>query len=129
MSIKKFLLTILILLFSTPAFTEVLFYQNFDDDTVGSYLQVEFNADWNTDFMDNQWSQLTNSSIITGANARSGNSLKITYPEGEYGGGAGAQWRNYITGYDELYFGQWVKFDVAFDFVNGGKLNALCGGT
>jgi hypothetical protein len=132
---KKFVLRIIILfsflfiwLLASSLHAEILFSQDFDDDTSGTYLQSEFDEDWNTNFIKPMWQKIENTDIVDGADAYSGKSLRVTYLSNQVGGGSGAQWRCWITGHDELYLSFWLKFKSDFDFVKGGKLPGLCGG-
>jgi hypothetical protein len=59
--------------------------------------------------------------------------LRVLYPKGSYSDSAGpnrAQWIvDLPKGYGEIYFAYDIKFDKAFDFVKGGKLHGIAGGT
>ena len=61
----------------------------------------------------------------------SGSALAIDYPAGEDGTkGTGAQWQlDFDASYEEAYLRYRVKFREGFDFVRGGKLPGLAGGT
>lgn len=65
------------------------------------------------------------------AYAGSGKAVRILYPQGgQQSNGSGAQWFIDLHGeYQDLYFSYWVRFDEGFDFVLGGKLPGLGGGS
>lgn len=104
-----------------------IFADDFDDDMVGPYVDL---VDWN----DPPWSDGVDEGrveIIDGADAFAGRSLRIHYPEGGVGPGeGGAQWKAALgADYDELYLAYRLRFAPDFDFVLGGKLPGLVGGT
>lgn len=55
--------------------------------------------------------------------------LRVTIPPDSFGPITGAQWKIPITPSDEYFFSYRVKFEDGFDFVKGGKLPGLAGGT
>ena len=56
--------------------------------------------------------------------------LRVKYPQGIYGLEGGAQWRfNFNKSFDELFVQYKVKFQKGFNFVRGGKLPGLSGGS
>jgi hypothetical protein len=65
------------------------------------------------------------------SDAQSGNGLRIKYPAfGNQSSPSGATWETDLrTSKDEMYLSYWVKVDADFDFVKGGKLPGLAGGT
>ena len=69
--------------------------------------------------------------IIGGNEAYEGQSLRIHYPQGGVGPGeGGVQWQMPLgDSYDELYLSYRLRFSEGFDFVLGGKLPGLVGGT
>lgn len=104
-----------------------IFADDFDDDMVGPYVDL---VDWN----DPPWSDGVDEGrveIIDGADAFAGRSLRIHYPEGGVGPGkGGAQWKAALgADYDELYLAYRLRFAPGFDFVLGGKLPGLVGGS
>ncbi|MCA9659451.1 MAG: hypothetical protein KC486_13980 [Myxococcales bacterium] len=104
-----------------------IFADDFDDDAVGLYADLD---DWNEPPWDNGVDE-GRVEIIDGAAAFSGRSLRIHYPKGGVGPSeGGAQWRADLGGaYDELYLAYRVRFADGFDFVLGGKLPGLVGGS
>jgi hypothetical protein len=104
-----------------------IFADDFDDDAVGPYVDL---ADWN----DPPWDDGVDEGrveIIDGAAAFAGRSLRIHYPEGGVGTKeGGAQWKAALGGdYEELFLAYRVRFAPGFDFVLGGKLPGLVGGS
>lgn len=104
-----------------------IFAADFDDDAVGPYADL---VDWN----DPPWSDGVDEGrveIVDGADAFAGRSLRIHYPKGGVGpGDGGAQWKAALGGeYDELYLAYRLRFAPGFDFVLGGKLPGLVGGS
>lgn len=71
--------------------------------------------------------------IVTGDQAfgGSGSAIRVRYPAGGAGPGeGGAQWIVELDeGYEEAYLSYRVKFAAGFDFVRGGKLPGLAGGS
>ena len=65
---------------------------------------------------------------IVSAPGRTGRALRVTYPSGEYGGGAGVQFALRLRPRNDLYLRYRVRFDRRFDFVRAGKLPGLAGG-
>ncbi len=67
--------------------------------------------------------------VFDGAEAQSGKSIRVTYPQGSYGPSqGGAQWlATYPSTHDTLMSSYWVRPSLNFDFVEGGKLPGLCG--
>ncbi len=55
--------------------------------------------------------------------------LKVLIPQKHYGPIVGAQWKIPLAPKDEYFFSYKVKFEHGFDFVRGGKLPGLAGGT
>ncbi|MEZ4382828.1 MAG: hypothetical protein R3A79_15950 [Nannocystaceae bacterium] len=104
-----------------------IFANDFDDDAVGPYADLD---DWNEPPWDNGVDE-GRVEIIDDADAFSGRSLRIHYPEGAVGPSeGGAQWKAALGGsYDELYVAYRVRFAPDFDFVLGGKLPGLVGGS
>ncbi|EDM73661.1 hypothetical protein PPSIR1_39210 [Plesiocystis pacifica SIR-1] len=104
-----------------------VFVNDFDDDTPGPYVDL---ADWN----DPPWDSGVEEGrveIIEGDDAFAGRSLRIHYPEGGVGPSqGGAQWRlEFDASYTELYLAYRIRFAPGFDFVKGGKIPGLVGGT
>jgi len=106
----------------------LLFQNNFDNNTVGMYSVNALNAGWGSP----NWNRGVSEgrvAIISGADAYSGESLRVSYPVGAVGMGAGgAGWRTQIAPHDIIYLSYRIKFKNGYDFVRGGKLPGLGGG-
>ncbi len=62
--------------------------------------------------------------------AERGRVLRVHYPAGRVGPeGGGAEFRVRLPGSDDLRCAYWVRFGEELDFVRGGKLPGLAGGT
>lgn len=108
----------------------VIYENNFDDDATGVYSISNLNADWNSPPFDNGVEE-GRVSIVDNSEAFSGKSLEVTYPQAQHrSANSGAQWQlHFDQGYDELFVEYRIKFGAGFDFVRGGKLPGLIGGT
>ena len=114
------------------AVSQVIYQNDFEDDSVGVYAKANLNADWNTPSFDNGVEQ-GRVSIVDGAEAYDdGKSLAVSYPAGLFGSGdskTGAQWKlDFDQGYEAVELEYRIKFRAGFDFVRGGKLPGLIGG-
>lgn len=105
-----------------------LVHADFEGATPGPYAQADVENDfgaaptWNNGLNEGR-------AVIT---AEDGNQfLRVTYPGGQFGPAqGGVQFKVALGGsYDELYFSYRVRFAAGFDFVKGGKLPGLVGGT
>jgi hypothetical protein len=115
---------------STVCAQVVIFENDFDDDATGTYSISNLNADWKSPPFDNGVEE-GRVSIVGNSNAFSGKSLEVTYPAGEHrSANSGAQWQLLFDDeYEELFVEYRIKFGAGFDFVRGGKLPGLIGGT
>ncbi len=105
--------------------------------TDGLYSPVMLNEDWDVPHGESGVTQ-GRASIVSGLDAYEGKSLRILYPANEAGPlgdnppftGSGAQWFWDLGGsFNEMILEYKVKFAADFDFVLGGKLPGLVGGT
>lgn len=107
----------------------IVYSNNFDNDPTGVYTVSELQNDWNSPSWENGVAE-GYVSVVEGQDAYSGKSLSVLYPEGWDASGRGAQWiLDFDQSYDELYVSYRVKFGNGFDFVKGGKIPGLAGGT
>ena len=105
---------------------------SFDKYPLGPYIRDQISHDWN------------NPPRIMGADSgrcnivkdplnASRNVLEIKYPKGKIGqeeDAGGAQWRlKFGESFNKCTVEYKVMFPVGFDFIKGGKLPGLCGGT
>ena len=72
--------------------------------------------------------------LITGSDAFEGHSLQVTYPKDTIGSQGGFEFltdfsKLSIEPQESLYLRYYVRFEPGFDFVKGGKLPGLAGGT
>ncbi|GAB4109136.1 MAG: hypothetical protein Kow00105_17540 [Phycisphaeraceae bacterium] len=105
----------------------VIFYNNFDDDPVGTYSVTNLKADWNNP-SSNDGVDEGRVEIVDGPNAWGAKSLVVNYPQGLSNTGK-SQWKTPLgAGYEELYLSYRLRFGDNFDFVRGGKLPGLAGG-
>lgn len=129
LSIATFLIAALNL--APTALSQVVIYENnFDDDATGTYTIANLNADWNNPPFDNGVEE-GRVAIVDSAEAYSGKSLEVTYPEQQHrSANSGAQWQlHFDQEFEEIFVEYRVKFGAGFDFVRGGKLPGLIGGT
>lgn len=111
---------------------EILYFNDFNDNTTGRYTASNLLADWNTSFSNIVYHMGVNEGrvhIVDGAEAYEGKSLRITSLKGKIGAANGsACWQMNHTSYDELYVSFWFKFNNNIDFVKGGKIPGFAGG-
>lgn len=127
-SLKANVFVCLVMGAALPSASAVVLYENdFEDDSVGTYTVANLTADWNSPSGNNGVDE-GRVSIADDADAYGAKSLVVTYPEGESNQGK-SQWRLDLKGgYEELFLSYRIRFDEGFDFVRGGKLPGLCGG-
>ena len=115
------------------ASAQVVLYENdFNIRAAGPYTDDDLDEDWNDPRFNNGVTE-GRVSIVSGDQAfgGTGSALAVTYPAGLAGpGDTGAQWSLELdVSVDELYLSYRVQFGSGFDFVRGGKLPGLAGGT
>lgn len=104
---------------------EIVLSVDFEELEPGPYERAEVDAAWPTV----RWaSGLERCEIVEEDGDRF---LRVHYPAGSVGPGeGGAQWWvDFDRSYGELYLAYRVRFGEGFDFVRGGKLPGLMGGT
>jgi hypothetical protein len=111
-----------------PATAGALARVDFDGDPLGAYTPSRLAADWGRDI---GWSQGLSEGRARIVASDRGRSLRILYPKGSVGPGqGGAQFFIALAGaHDELSCSYRVRFASGFDFVRGGKLPGLVGGS
>ena len=111
---------------------QVIYQNDFDQHSSGLYTRELLDNDFNDPRFNNGVDE-GRVSVVTGQDAFGGvgSSLAVAYPEGEVGTrGTGAQWQLELDGeYEEAFLSYRVKFADGFDFVRGGKLPGLAGGS
>ena len=111
---------------------QTLIEVDFDNRRASQYTEDQVEEDFGeirfSNGVDEGWTR-----IISGRNAFGGrgSSLRVRYPAGGEGPGeGGAQWIVELDeGYEEAYLSYRFKFSPGFDFVRGGKLPGLAGGS
>jgi len=116
----------------SSAQAQLIYSNDFEDDSVGVYTVSNLDSDWNSPSSENGVEQ-GRVTIVDGAEAyQSGKSMRVTYPEGKFGSGddrTGAQWKlEFDQGYEAVEVEYRLKFGTDFNFVRGGKLPGLAGG-
>jgi hypothetical protein len=111
-----------------PSSGRTIFSQDFNTASVGAYGPDALAAGW-MGAMPSDGVRQGRTSVIEGAGAREGRSLRVLYPQGGVGSSAGgALWKMHVGRFDDLYCSYSVRFAPDFDFVRGGKLPGLAGG-
>ncbi|MGH8615069.1 MAG: polysaccharide lyase [Gammaproteobacteria bacterium] len=118
--------------------SDVVFCQDFDGSALG---------DWNLNDLQNDFpgtkgniagptgareglKEPSRTTIVSGVDAVSGNSLRAKFSANRLGPATGVQFRAPIgENLEEAYIGYWVRFDPSFPKIRGGKLPGLTGGT
>jgi len=103
----------------------------FDKLPLGKYSLLQVQSEWGDK---PQWENGLadgRAEIVGGSDAYAGHALRVTYPANAFGPeAAGVQFIVPLPrSYTELYCMYRVRFDADFDFVKGGKLPGLSGGT
>ena len=107
----------------------VVFFRDFDDELPKLYSEKDLHDHWHVKGKPVGLKQ-GRVSVIAGDKENHSNMLRIRYPALTRGLDAGGvQWRTRLPKHDELYVSFWVKFGADFDFVRGGKIPGLAGGT
>jgi hypothetical protein len=109
---------------------QTLFRQDFNAAPLGTYGPDALASGWMgaTPYNGIREGRVT---VFDGPDAREGRSIQVLYPRGGVGPQAGgAQWKmNLGARHDELSCAYAVRFAPDFEFVKGGKLPGLVGGT
>ncbi len=103
---------------------------NFDNRT-GAYSEDQIEADFGelrfSNGVDEGRTRMVSGNQAFGGR---GSSLRVEYPSGSFGPRlGGAQWIAEFDGVEEAFLTYRVKFGPGFDFVRGGKLPGLAGGS
>ena len=105
---------------------------SFEKEPIGLYSEDQIRQAWN-DPKRIMGAKKSRCSITNDPLNPSRNVLEIKYPKGKVGqeeDGGGAQWRfRFEQSFDKCTVEYQVMFPVGFDFVKGGKLPGLSGGT
>ena len=110
----------------------VIFQENFDGRQAGPYTDDDLDEDFGEPRFNNGVTE-GRVRVVSGAEAfgGSGAALATSYPAGVHGTReTGAQWPyDFDQSYEEATLSYRVRFAPGFDFVRGGKLPGLAGGT
>lgn len=105
---------------------------SFNNNPLGPYSESEIKRDWNNPRRI-MGARQGRCAIVEDPLDPSRRVLQIKYPKGKVGqeeDGGGAQWRlQFDTPFDKCSVEYQVMFPFSFDFVRGGKLPGLCGGS
>jgi hypothetical protein len=101
---------------------------DFQSQSTGTYSQSKIASDFGSQA---SWSNGLNEGRAKIVQEGSNRFLRVTYPANQFGPGkGGVQFEASLHGkYEELYLSYRVRFAPGFDFVQGGKLPGLVGGT
>lgn len=107
----------------------IIFEQSLEHRVPGPYDETMMEADWN----DPTWSNGVRDGrvSIVETDGQTNRALAVLYPEGSYGtSNTGAQWKIPLGGsFEQATLTYRIRFTGDFDFVKGGKLPGLIGGT
>jgi nitrous oxidase accessory protein NosD len=123
----------LLLLDTTPAQAQIIYENDFEQYSAAQlYTDDDLDTDW-SDPVFNDGVTEGRVSIVNGAEAfgGAGSAMSVFYPAGSDGTkDTGAQWKYELGGeYEEVFLSYRIKFKSGFDFVRGGKLPGLAGGS
>ncbi len=105
-----------------------LMHATFESRSVGQYTMAMVSGDFGGT---PPWNNGLNEGRATIVSEAGNNFLRVTYPANQFGPAAGGVQFMVPLGrsYENLYFSYRVRFGAGFQFVQGGKLPGLVGGT
>ena len=114
----------------TPLTRGKIWRINFDQHPIGKYRPAQLRSDWNCP----KWHMGSNLvSIVDKGQAFRGHALRIDYPKYAFGckdHRKCVNWKPELGGkFNELVYSYKLKLAKGFDFVKGGKLPGIAGGT
>ena len=117
--------------------SDVVFCQDFDGSALGDWSVSDLKSDFpgTSGFIAGPTGAPSGTgggrtTIVSGGDAVSGNSLRAKFPKNTIGSNSGAFFRAPIgANLTEAYIGYWVRFEPLFPDIRGGKLPGLEGGT
>jgi len=112
----------------TPDNFNFLFENNYNNDATGQYVPSEFVADWNVA----AGSRPNGDVEIITDDAAHQKAMRAYYPQGTIGPSAthGFTWYSYFgTRGEEIYFSYDIRFKPGFEWVHGGKIPGIVGGS
>lgn len=108
-----------------------LFFNHFNQHATGAYTAAKFSADWG--FNPTASSGVADGRLMIVNDPADGSNkvLRVTYRQGQVGGGSAAVFTYTIPGapHNQLWLQYKVMFDENFTWVKGGKLPGLAGYT
>lgn len=107
----------------------IVFYKDFNDESPKRYTEQDLRNGWN---LKGKTAGVAEGrvSVVRGSVGNTSNVMQIRYPARTRGlAQGGVQWRTVLPKHNELYVSYWVKFGPGFNFVKGGKIHGLAGGT
>jgi hypothetical protein len=113
----------------------IVFEENFETNNIGKYTSKNIKNDFkNPTFLWGYFDRIKFYLGLTGNNLEivkdESKCLKVKIPSNTFGPIPGLQWSSKLNEiFDELILSYSVKFNDNFDFVKGGKLPGLAGGT
>ena len=103
---------------------------NFGGDIPGPYTPAMVRSDWGDNAPILDGITQARAQITTQSNSNNNNVLRVNYPAGQFGPErTGIQFKTLVPAGEEYYLRYRLKFHSGFDFVKGGKLPGLMGGT
>ncbi len=108
-----------------PEVFNIIAAQDLNNSTIGLYDRSEWSRDWNNP----SWENGLNKTEIADVNGE--RVMKFNYPKGSWDPfDGGAQWLSpFSKGQEEVYFSYNIMFKPGFEWVLGGKMPGLGGGT
>lgn len=109
----------------------VLYFNSFEKVPLDYYEEWNLFKDWGDSVYVEDGVAQGRVTIVKDEDKRRGQVLRVLYPAGVFGPKeSGAQWLLKLgQPFEELYCSYWVKFSTGFEFVKGGKLPGLVGGS
>jgi chitinase len=104
-----------------------IFKQDLNASSKGVYTDTALDQDWE----DPVWNDgVTEGRVQIAGEFGNNHYISLSFPKGEFGTKkSGAQWKVEIPKHDDVTLSYKVRFGENFDFVKGGKLPGLAGGT
>ena len=115
--------------------SDVVFCQDFDGSALGDWNLYDLRSDFpgTSGYIAGPTGARAvggRTTIVSGSDAVSGNSLRVKFPKNRIGSATGLIFRAPIgANLTEAYIGYWVRFEPTFPDIKGGKLPGLTGGT
>ncbi len=113
---------------TTENIKHIIYENSFSDSKIGLYTKEQLYDEW--DFTTNSIG-IEEARVSVVEDEDKNRVFSISYPKNNYGiQNTGAQWKlSFNHSYNEAYISYSIKFSENFDFVKGGKLPGLAGGS